>query len=127
MKETKTTGRRPPDSPESLVKNAALETGFSLAGIGAPAASPRSTAVFERWTGEGKHGEMRYLSGGANKRKDPSLLLEGAKSLVCVGVNYFSRSKDRWNRDAAREGRGEVALYAHGRDYHEVMTVALLD
>jgi len=121
MKETRTTGRRPPDSPESLVKNAALDTGFSLAGIATAAASPRSTAVFERWIGEGKHGEMRYLSGGAGKRKDPSLLLEGAKSVVCVGVNYYSREKEQWNRGALREGRAEVALYAHGRDYHEVM------
>jgi len=122
MKETRTMGRRPPDSPESLVKSAALETGFSLAGIATTAASARSTAVFERWIGEGRHGEMRYLSGGADKRKDPSLLLEGAKSVVCVGVNYYSRAKERWNRDAASEGRAEVATYAHGRDYHEVMT-----
>ena len=127
MKETSARSPRRADSSESLVKNAALETGFSLAGIAVAAASPRSTAVFERWIGEGKHAEMKYLSGGANKRKNPSLLLEGAKSVVCVAVNYYSQAKEGWNRSAAREGRGEVALYAHGRDYHEVMTEMLSD
>jgi epoxyqueuosine reductase len=118
---------RPESSPEQLVKSAAYDAGFSLAGIAAASASPRSTVVYQKWIREGRHGEMRYLSGGANKRKDPALLLEGAKSVVCVGVNYYAKSKEDWNRRASEDGRGEVAIYAHGRDYHEVMSGMLGD
>jgi epoxyqueuosine reductase len=121
MRETENSGRRSADSPESLVKRAALDLGFSAVGIAAPEASARSNAVFESWIGDGKHGEMRYLSAGSDKRKSPSILLEGARSVVCVGVNYYSSAKERWNRDAARDGRAEVALYALGRDYHGVL------
>ncbi len=108
-------------SPEQLVKSAAYDVGFSLAGIAAASASPRSTIVYEKWIREGRHGEMRYLSGGENKRRNPTLLLEGAKSVVCVAVNYYAKSKADWNQGAWEDGRGEVAIYAHGRDYHEVM------
>jgi epoxyqueuosine reductase len=118
---------RAASSPEWLVKSAAYDVGFSLAGIAAAVASARSTTVYEKWIREERHGEMRYLSGGADKRKNPGVLLEGAKSVVCVGVNYYSRSKQAWNAAAREDGRGEVAMYAHGRDYHEVMHRMLED
>jgi epoxyqueuosine reductase len=127
MRETSAPPPRPPDSPESLVKSAALAAGFSLVGIAGASASPRSTDAFERWVAGGNHAEMKYLSGGAAKRKNPALLLEGAKSVVSVAVNYYSRDKERWNREAARQGRGETAIYAHGRDYHDVMGEMLSD
>ncbi len=109
-------------SPEELIKNTARELGFSLAGITGVSPSPQSDLVFDRWIREGKHGEMRYLSGGADKRHDPGLLLDGAKSIICVAVNHYSETKEKRNSAAAREGRGRVAVYAQGRDYHEVMT-----
>lgn len=120
-------GYKPParSSPESLIENAALEVGFSLVGIANVSSSPRSCLVFERWVHEGKHGGMGFLSGGAGKRRNPGLLLEGAKSVVCVAVNYYSRAKEEWNRRAAADDRGRVAIYAHGRDYHDVLTEML--
>jgi epoxyqueuosine reductase len=126
-RETSAPPPRPPDSPESLVKRAALASGFSLVGIAGASASPRSTDAFERWVAGGNHAEMKCLSGGAAKRRNPALLLEGAKSVVTVAVNYYSPEKERWNREAAREGRGETAIYAHGRDYHDGMGEMLTD
>jgi epoxyqueuosine reductase len=127
MRETSAPPPRPPDSPESLVKRAALAAGFSLVGIAGASASPGSADVFERWVAGGNHAEMKYLAGGAAKRKNPALLLKGAKSVVSVAVDYYSREKEQWNRGAAREGRGETAIYAHGRDYHDVMGEMLSD
>ena len=120
-------GPKPPaqPSPESLIESAAREVGFSLVGMTRVSPSPRSSPVFERWVREGKHGGMGFLPGGAGKRKNPGLLLEGAKSVVCVAVNYYSRAKEEWNRGAAADDRGCVAIYAHGRDYHDVLTEML--
>jgi epoxyqueuosine reductase len=120
---TRTRSPRPPDrrSPESLIEQTALDVGFSLAGIADVSPSPLAGAAFERWIDAGMNGEMGYLSKGADKRKDLALLLDGARSVVCVGVDYYSAKKEDWNRDAPSDGRGRVALYAHGRDYHIVL------
>lgn len=114
-------------SPESLVENAARDAGFSLVGIANVSPSPSSAPAFERWIAEGKHGAMSYLSRGASKREDPALLFDGAKSVICVAVDYYSREKEEWNRGAAARGRGRVAIYAHGRDYHAVLRGMLED
>ena len=74
-----------------------------------------------RWIAEGKHGEMRYLSGGGDKRHDPGLLLPGARSVVCVAVNYYSEARQERNRKDEDAGRGIFSLYAQGRDYHVVL------
>jgi len=123
----KNSGSQPPAqlSPESLVENAARDAGFSLVGIANASPSRRSNSEFERWIREGKHGGMSYLSGGARKRQNPGLLLDGAKSVVSVAVNYYSRVKEEWNHQAAADGRGRVAFYAHGRDYHSVLSQML--
>jgi epoxyqueuosine reductase len=127
MKET--SGFRRPDrgAPESLVEQAARAAGFTLVGAASVSPHPRSVGVFERWIAAGKHGEMEYLSAGAAKRRDPTLLLDGARSVICVGVDYYSHLKEQWNRAAPAGGRGRFALYAHGRDYHEVLRTMLAD
>jgi len=114
-------GATPPGHRESFVKETALEVGFSLVGITSLDPSPESNSRFDRWIQDGRHGDMRYLSGGADKRHDPRRLLDGAQSAISVAVNYYSKSKVKRNQSAADEGKGEVAIYAHGRDYHTVL------
>lgn len=100
-------------SPETLIKNTALEIGFSEVGIAGLDPTPQSDRVYERWIDAGKHGDMRYLSGGRDKRHDPGVLLDGARSAVCVALNYYNQ-----NADGHDSG---IAMYAHGPDYHVVM------
>lgn len=121
MRETNQPRRPGRRSPESLIEQAALDVGFTLVGVADASPSPRSISVFDRWVRAGMHGEMRYLSEDSGRRNNPSILLDGARSVVCVGVDYYSRRKEQWNRDSSVDGRGRVALYAHGRDYHDVM------
>lgn len=112
-------------SPELLIKNTAYEIGFSEVGITDIKPSVESDRVFDRWIARGKHGDMRYLSGGANKRHDPGLLLDGAKSVVCVAVNYYAESNEYRNATRDEAGRGVFSVYAHGRDYHNVVNKRL--
>ena len=121
MRETRDPRRSGGVSPESLIERTALEVGFSLVGIAELSPAPRSESVFERWIRDGMHGEMTYLAEGAEKRRNPVQLLEGAKSVVCVAADYHSCEKEEWNRRARPDGRARVAAYAHGRDYHDVM------
>ncbi len=112
-------------SPELLIKKTAREIGFSEVGIADIKPGDDSDRVFDRWLDRGMHGEMRYLSGGANKRHNPGLLLEGARSVISVAVNYYSRTRELKNRSRDRAGDGVFSVYAHGKDYHIVLTEML--
>jgi epoxyqueuosine reductase len=103
---------------ESLIKQTAYDIGFSEVGITRPVPGPKSSDAFKRWLDRGMHGDMRYLSGGYDKRRNPALLLDGARSVICVAVNYYS--KDRNEINDRRDG-GVFSIYCHGPDYHVVI------
>lgn len=64
-----------------------------------------------RWIAAGHHGDMAYLDRYDEVRADPRLLLEGARSIICVAFPYFTDEPVEL----------PVSLYARGRDYHEVV------
>ncbi|MEE0804254.1 MAG: QueG-associated DUF1730 domain-containing protein, partial [Prevotellamassilia sp.] len=66
----------------------------------------------------GRHAEMRYLEQHLEKRLNPQLLVEGAQSVVCVAVNYFT--EEEFPKDSYR-----IARYARGKDYHDVVKEGL--
>jgi len=106
---------------EERIKSVALEIGFSVVGIAGASEHPKTNDVFDRWIGAGMHGGMDYLERHRVKRRDPALLLEGAKSAICVGLNYYL-DIEKVQRDAdGADGRGVFSIYAQSRDYHRVM------
>ena len=97
------------------VKDEARRLGFAAAAIG-PATAPTHGASFERWLDAGYAGTMEYLERTRRERRDPGLLLAGARAVVTVAMSY--RAPD----DTAAAGDGmRVARYAGRRDYHDVM------
>lgn len=104
----------------SFLRTSAARFGFSACGV-APAA-PVDEAVaeaFRRWIAEGNQAEMAYLANNVEKRLDPTLLMEGAQSVVSVALNYYPAQllDVSWQY--------EFAWYAYGQDYHEVMKARL--
>ncbi len=77
----------------------------------------RMQAVYDDWIISGFHGQMDYLARHAGQKYHPEHLLPGAKSLIQVLMPYY-RARS-WNPLPA--GRGRVARYAWGRDYHKVL------
>ena len=64
---------------------------------------------------------MEWLGRGAEKRGDPQRVLEGARSVIVLAMNY-------WPGDSLgpnEPGRGRIARYAWGKDYHEVLAPKL--
>jgi epoxyqueuosine reductase len=100
---------------EARLKHLALSLGFDLAGI-APAEPTPETRFLREWVGRGFAGEMRYLARRLEERVDPRRVLAGARSILAVGLVY-----DPGPRAEATPGSSEVARYAGGEDYHEVM------
>ncbi|MEA3339815.1 MAG: tRNA epoxyqueuosine(34) reductase QueG, partial [Chloroflexota bacterium] len=73
----------------------------------------------------GYHGEMGYLArpDRVTRREDPARILPGARSVVCVGLNYYTAPLP-----AALEhdpARGLISNYAWGLDYHDLMLTRL--
>lgn len=103
----------------ATVKSIARECGFELAGV----ARAEPAADFERyrhWIEQGYAGAMGYLTGRrAEIRRDAAQLLEGAKSVICVGKLYHQPAQP------TPSGHGIVSRYAWGADYHDTMRAAL--
>lgn len=98
----------------AAVKSAASELGFAACGI-TDLAPSGAAAALERWLDRGLQGEMRYMERQAAVRREPARAWPEARSAVVVLDNYYQRSPE------PAPGRGRVARYALGDDYHEVM------
>jgi epoxyqueuosine reductase len=99
-------------SIEKQIKSEAHRLGFQLVGITTPDPPPH-LGIYQDWLAAGRHGEMSYLSTerSRERRSDPRLILPECKSILALGIRYPSPKKDE-----------KVASYAHGDDYHELLT-----
>jgi epoxyqueuosine reductase len=100
------------------VKNRARREGFTLVGI-ASAEPSANRDYFRQWLADGKQGGMEYLSRRFEERADPRAYLPGARSVICVAMNYYAELEPVPAEDAAHHAR--VARYCLGTDYHELM------
>ncbi|HEX4141479.1 MAG TPA: tRNA epoxyqueuosine(34) reductase QueG [Candidatus Methylacidiphilales bacterium] len=90
---------------------------LGLDAIGITTADPARHADFYRqWTSDGKAGEMAWLARDPDRRADPAQVLPGARSLIVAGLNYWQPQQ---------EGRGRIARYALGDDYHDILLAKL--
>jgi len=96
------------------VKEAALACGFHKVGIAR--AGPLDPGPLDRMLARGAEADMVWLRTQRTERLDPARLLPGAKSVVALALAYAGAAAG-----AAQGGRGEVARYARGRDYHTVV------
>lgn len=100
-----------PDSVQltAAIKAMALESGFARVGV-APAQPVQQAQGLRQWLAKGWHGEMAYMAENLPKRLDPTLLVPGARTVICLAVSY-----------AGGQGSTIVARFARGRDYHTVL------
>lgn len=99
----------------------ARELRFDLCGV-APAEAFAELANYTDWLERGYAGEMEYLRDA--RRADPRQVLDGARSLIVVALNYNS-AQPYSTEDAALPTddvpRGWISRYAWGDDYHDVL------
>jgi len=98
------------------LKAEAHRQGFMLAGV-TPAVTPTGLARFHQWLESGYAGEMKYFPDRAHAYEHPRHVLDGARSVVMLAMNYAT---ERPQTPGAGEGR--IARYAWGTaDYHDVI------
>jgi epoxyqueuosine reductase len=68
----------------------------------------------EKWLKNNSHGQMTYMENHFDKRLDPTLLVDGAKSVVSLLLNYYPS-------ELQREDSYKISKYAYGQDYHFVI------
>lgn len=94
------------------IKAKALELGFDLVGITtAEPIGDTHPQYFQNWLKQGCAAGMEYLHRNTDKRFNPSKLLEKAKSVICVGLNYKPIHNSSNNEH-------KIANYALYEDYH---------
>jgi len=99
-----------------LIKQLALDVGFSFCGISKAGFLEEEAPQLEAWLKQTKHGEMAYMENHFDMRLDPRLLVPGAKSVVSFLYNYFPNPEIKIG-----EGALKVSKYAWGEDYHVVI------
>jgi epoxyqueuosine reductase len=105
------------------LKSEALSIGFDLVGI-APAITPHGFTPFKEWLKRGFSGEMHYMTKHAAARHHPSNVMDGVRSIVLVGMNYYSdpvREDPSPHQNSSPRLSGKVSRYAWGTDYHVIL------
>ena len=95
--------------------------GFDLCGV-APVEGLTDLGHVAEWIASGYAGEMRYLHD--RRRADPRLVLDGARSLIVVALNYNTaqpRTFETHQNAGGASPRGWISRYAWGDDYHDVL------
>ncbi|HVO36152.1 MAG TPA: tRNA epoxyqueuosine(34) reductase QueG [Gemmatimonadales bacterium] len=102
----------------AAAKAAAQDLGYEACGI-TDLAESQAGAALTRWLDRGLHGEMRYMERQAPVRREPTRAWPQARSAIVVLDNYYQPHAE------PAPGRGRVARYALGDDYHSVMSAKL--
>ena len=97
------------------IRQKATELGFDTFGI-TPADRLEAADFYARWLALGCAGEMSYLERNREKRTDPAKLVPGARSVICLGMDYYQETPEKADSLA-----GRVSCYARGDDYHDLI------
>ena len=99
------------------IKEAAQRLGFELVGISPVRPAPHEQS-FAEWLRRGLAGKLEYMQRTEALRRDPSGLVPWARSIISVGMNYYT---DHARPAESTSSTGWISRYAWGDDYHDQM------
>lgn len=89
----------------------ALGYGFHAVGVTTVPLELRGD-YYKQWIEDGQHGTMAWMARNNERRLQPEHLLEEARSIIVLAMNYYQPDPDRGYR---------IAKYALGDDYHNLI------
>ncbi len=104
------------ESYTRLIKEKAIELGFLYCGISKAEFLEDEAPKLEQWLKNGNHGKMMYMENHFDKRLNPTLLVENAKSVVSLLYNYYPEQVFPLDDETPK-----ISKYAYGEDYHIVI------
>jgi len=97
-----------------FIKSEAKRLGFLSCGISKAGFLEQEAPRLENWLKNNSHGQMSYMENHFDKRLDPTLLVEDAKSVVSLLLNYYPE-------ESQTQESFKISKYAYGQDYHFVI------
>ncbi|OMQ11107.1 tRNA epoxyqueuosine(34) reductase QueG [[Flexibacter] sp. ATCC 35103] len=97
-----------------FIKSEAKRLGFLSCGISKAGFLEEEAPRLEKWLNNNHHGQMAYMENYFDKRLDPTLLVDDAKSVVSLLLNYYPE-------ETQTQESFKISKYAYGQDYHFVI------
>lgn len=97
-----------------LIKAEAQRLGFLSCGISKAGFLEEEAPRLENWLNDQMNGQMSYMENHFDKRLNPTLLVDDAKSVISLLLNYYP--SELQNQDSYK-----ISKYAYGQDYHHVI------
>ncbi len=98
----------------AIIKSEAKRLGFLSCGISKAGFLEEEAPRLEKWLNNNMNGQMRYMENHFDKRLNPTLLVDGAKSVISLLLNYYPS-------EFQNEESYKISKYAYGQDYHFVI------
>ena len=98
----------------SSIKQEAKRLGFLSCGVSKAGFLEEDAPRLEKWLNNNMHGQMSYMENHFDKRLNPTLLVDGAKSVISLLLNYYPS-------EFQKEESYKISKYAYGQDYHFVI------
>ena len=103
-----------------LIKAESKRLGFLSCGISKAGFLEAEAPRLESWLTKNQHGQMSYMENHFDKRLNPTLLVDNAKSVISLLLNYYPSVEQ--NKDSYK-----ISKYAYGQDYHFVIKEKLTE
>ncbi|MCV9934058.1 tRNA epoxyqueuosine(34) reductase QueG [Flavobacterium sp. LS1R47] len=97
-----------------FIKSEAKRLGFLSCGISKAGFLEQEAPRLENWLNKNHNGQMAYMENHFDKRLDPTLLVDDAKSVVSLLLNYYPS-------ETQKDDSFKISKYAYGQDYHFVI------
>lgn len=97
-----------------MIKAESKRLGFLSCGISRAGFLEEEAPRLENWLNKNMHGQMSYMENHFDKRLNPTLLVDGAKSVISLLLNYYPS-------EFQKEVSYKISKYAYGQDYHFVI------
>jgi epoxyqueuosine reductase len=100
----------------STVIEIVKDYGFDLIGFAEAKTLHLELQRMNDWLGKGFHAGMDYMTKNVDRREDVRKILPSAKTVISLGMNYFTPEKH-----SDKKNKGKVSRYAWGKDYHLII------
>jgi epoxyqueuosine reductase len=107
------------DALKADLKAYALDAGFSGVGVCRPDAVPQSAGRLTDFVEGGYHGQMGWMAERMNWRGAPDALWPEAQSVIMLAEAYSPEHNPL--EILEQRDRAAISVYAHGRDYHDIV------
>ena len=101
------------------LNDAAMAAGFHSVHVTAATLPETTSANLKKFLAQGFHGDMGWLADTEMRRRQPVAMWPDAMTAIVLTMNYGPQHDPMDN--IRQHDRGNISVYARGRDYHDVI------